>query len=146
MRRMACSPINGSHGLLVSCCRVTEACQNTEPHNLCQETSFHIFFRSVIHDADPAPACFRQFLHFIGIRWADPWLVLRALLRPANKRTFHAQTQDLGGRGTPLVLGASRYPLHLRPALWPTKCRNSGKQRCHSVARNATTHPLHPSP
>src|SRR5207248_2490017 len=95
MRRMACSPINGSNGLLVSCCRMTNACQNTEPHNRCQETSFHIFFRRVINDANPTSARCGQFLHFIRIGWADPWLVLCAFLRPANKRTFQAQSQDL---------------------------------------------------
>src|SRR5438105_1691204 len=83
-----------SHELVISC-RMTNACQNTEPHNRCQETSFHIFFRRVINDANPASARCGQFLHFIRIGWADPWLVLCAFLRPANKRTFQAQSQDL---------------------------------------------------
>ena len=139
MRRMARPPINGSDGLFVGCIRVANARQDTQPGKRCQETSFLIFFRRVINDADPATAGCRQFLHFSSIRRTDPWIELCPFLCPANKWTFQAQAQYLSGRSMYLVFRGTNDSQHLLYRLRPADCRNCGKERCHPGSRKLTS-------
>src|SRR5947209_6544269 len=128
MRRMASAFINGADGLFVSACRMANACQNTQLHNLCQEMPSLIFFWCVINDAHPAAPHGRQFLHLCRIGWADSRLVLRALLRPANKWTFQAYAQNLSGWNMPLAFGGISDPAHLLYRLRPLSRRDGGKE------------------
>src|SRR3989442_122284 len=108
MRRMANAAINGSNSLFIGGCRVTNACQNTEPDKRSQETSILIFFRCVINDAHPATSHGRQLLHLNGIRCTDALLVLSTLLCPANKRTFQAEATSVPRQMSRIVVPSSR--------------------------------------